>query len=67
MGDDIEFKKVEVIQGGLLQIDIFDKSLGKGFRCFVDPVTFFSQLGISMNTHMLDWMQAYHDEMKDKG
>ncbi len=48
MGDKIEVKDVQVIQGGLLQIDAYCEEKNEHYRIFANPDKFFTLLGQSM-------------------
>ena len=55
MGDDIEIKMIEIIQGGLVQIDFYNNSQKKWDRAFCDPDKFFRMIGNSMQKSMKKW------------
>lgn len=48
MGDHIIFKSIEVIQGGLLQIDLWNETENKHIRFFAEADEFFSKFGKAM-------------------
>ena len=48
MGDEIILKAIEVIQDGLLQIDLWNETERKEIRFFAEPKEFFNMLGNAM-------------------
>lgn len=58
MGDKITLKGVEVIQGGILQLDFKNEETGKIDRCFVTAQTFFQMMGASMQNAHIEYMEA---------
>lgn len=48
MGDDIEIVNVEIIYGGLIQIDFVNNTENKGMHAFCNPADFFRMIGESM-------------------
>ena len=66
MGDDIEIRAIEVIQGGLLQIDFFNTTTDKGYRCFAEPGAFFAMLGAAMQKEHDDWFAEWEAERAAK-
>ena len=63
MGDEIVIRAIEVIQGGLLQIDFLNTVTEEGFRCFADPNEFFGMLGAAMQKNVEEWNQSFIDQM----
>ena len=57
MGDDIELRCVEIVNGGILQIDLFNVTKGEGYRCFADPQRFFKFLGESLKANNAEWLK----------
>lgn len=45
MGDSYEIISIEILYGGLLQIDLYCKELDSNIRVFAEPKDFFSKLG----------------------
>lgn len=66
MGDKITLKGVEVIQGGILQLDFKNEESGKMDRCFVSAQDFFKMLGNSMNNNHIEHMEAEGWERDEK-
>jgi hypothetical protein len=58
MGDDIRLEAIEVIQGGLLQIDFRNATTGQCYRLFAEPLDFFTKLGTTMSRNMIEWSFA---------
>jgi len=57
MGDEIVIMKIEVIQGGILQIDFLNTATNKSERCFIDPYNFFNMLGNAMQDNVHYWIK----------
>tara|TARA_R100001530_G_scaffold1886_1_gene3235 strand:- start:13905 stop:14147 length:243 start_codon:yes stop_codon:yes gene_type:complete len=66
MGNDIEIKEIEVIQGGLIQIDFENKSTKECYRVFCEPSKFFRMLGSAMQFHYMAFMDNYEVNQLDK-
>ena len=60
MGDKIIITNIEVIQGGLLQIDIFNENTNIGDRIFVEPSYLFSKIGMALRKNH----EQYKNERK---
>lgn len=59
MGDEIELKNIDVIQGGTIQIDFYNKTENRHDRCFCDPKDFFKMIGIAMQANADKWMEDW--------
>lgn len=49
MGDDIEVREIEVINGGTLQVDLWNVTKNHGIRFFADPEQFLNAIGKAMS------------------
>lgn len=65
MGDEIVIKTVEVIQGGLLQIDLRNETNGEWYRVFAEPRTFFAMIGEAMGKNCDDYMKQLEERWVD--
>jgi len=59
MGDEIKIESIEIIQGGLVQIDFYNLTQDKTDRAFCDPGVFFKMIGNSMQQSMKRWDDAF--------
>jgi len=59
MGDEIEVKNIEIIQGGLVQIDFYNATQDKIDRAFCDPDVFFAMIGKSMQAGAKKWNEDF--------
>lgn len=59
MGDDIELRAVEVIQDGLLQMDLWNNTKHEGYRVFINPADLFSMIGKSMQNNHDAFVHAF--------
>ena len=55
MGEEILIEAIEIIQGGLLQIDFRNTETNKCDRCFIEPVKFFGMLGKALQKGLAAW------------
>jgi len=60
MGDEIEIKNIEIIQGGLVQLDLYNVSQNRYDRAFCDPDVFFKMIGDSMQENFKKWVNNFH-------
>lgn len=51
MGDEITIYAIEVVQNGLIQIDLRNEETGECFRTFCEPNRFFNMLGETMQNN----------------
>lgn len=58
MGNEITLIGVEVIQGGLLQLDFRNEETKKVDRCFVTAQRFFQMMGDSMQNAHIEYLKA---------
>lgn len=65
MGDDIIVKDVQLIQGGLLQIDFMNMKTGENYRAFSEGKEFFSLLGSSMASNSERWMKSFEETLQE--
>ena len=65
MGENILFQRVEIIQGGLLQIDFRLEEQEITERMFINAKDFFSQLGESMSKSADKWAADFENKYKD--
>ena len=65
MGDEIKVLDVQVIQGGVLQIDFVRTEDGKTFRSFCDGNIFFEKLGRSMAMNHVKWQGEYARQISE--
>lgn len=65
MGDEIKLLGVLVIQGGVLQIDFYNETEKKGYRCFCDAKVFFEKLGYAMEVNHIEWQEKFAKELID--
>ena len=49
MGDDITIEDIQIIEGGLIQIDFRNEKIGESWRAFCSADKFFGMIGKSMN------------------
>ena len=56
MGDEVIIKKIEVIQGGLFQIDTQNLKDNKCQRIFIDPYKLFTMIGQAMQNNHIDYL-----------
>ena len=59
MGPEIVIERIEIIQGGLLQIDFLNKETKGIFRCFADPDVFFGMIGKAMQGNVEKWNEEF--------
>ena len=59
MGDEIIIVAIEIIQGGLIQIDLKNETKNEHYRAFVEPKDFFSMLGNAMQKNSDDFQKAF--------
>jgi len=52
MGPEIIIYAIEVIQGGVLQIDFRNEETNECYRCFCEPKAFFGILGEAMQKNI---------------
>ena len=57
--EEVILKELQVIQGGVLQFDIYYTEQKKWTRFFVEPSDFFSRLGISMQNNCAEFDKKY--------
>lgn len=62
MGDEILIIAIEVIRGGLLQIDFKNTDTGEQWRCFAEPGEHFRMLGDAMQKNVDQWAQDFENE-----
>ena len=55
MGERIEITAIQIIQNGLIQMDIFYTEQKKGDRIFCNPDIFFEMIGKSMHDNWSAW------------
>ena len=65
MGDEIKIKDIEIIQGGLIQIDFQNMKTKETYRSFCEPSTFFGMLGSSMQLHYMSFMDNFEVNQLD--
>lgn len=66
MGDEVNLVAIEVIQGGLLQLDFLPETKdAKGFRVFVEPVQFFAKLGEAWQDNREAWLKVYEKSREE--
>ena len=65
MGDEIVIKDIEIIQGGLIQIDFQNMKTKETYRSFCEPSTFFGMLGSSMQLHYTSFMDNFEVNQLD--
>ena len=66
MGDRIEMTAIEVIQGGLLQIDFYNVDKKWHERCFCQPDKFFGMLGKAMQANHSAWEKQFFESRNDE-
>ena len=59
MGDEIIIVAIEIIQGGLIQIDLKNETKSEHYRVFVEPKDFFSMFGNAMQKNSDDFQKAF--------
>lgn len=64
MGDVFDLIDVQVIQGGLIQLDIKNLKTMQGARMFVNPSVLFSKIGKSMESNMDEWLRTFQADRK---
>jgi len=57
MGDDFEFINVQLIQGGVLQIDFVNNTEKKSCRMFANGDDFFKKFGRSIKLNHIEEMK----------
>jgi len=63
MDDEIDVVGVEIVQGGLVQIDFHNVTQNKKSRAFCDPDIFFKMMGDSMQRSAnKEWMDNFQRE-----
>lgn len=62
MGDEIIIENIEIIQGGVIQIDFYNKDKNKHDRAFCDPEEFWGFIGKSMQKNMNDWAKKFDEK-----
>lgn len=60
MGDLFDLIDVQVIQGGLLQLDVKNMKTNQSIRMFINPLVFFKKLGESMERTSHEWLDEFH-------
>ena len=55
MGEEILIEAIEIIQGGLLQIDFRNTETNECDRCFIEPEKFFAMLGKALQKSLVAW------------
>lgn len=58
MGDEIIIMAIDIIYGGLIQIDLKNETKNEHYRVFVDPKDFFSMLGNAMQKNSDDFQKV---------
>jgi hypothetical protein len=61
VGDEIMFESIEIIQGGLIQIDIKNVTKNTTERCFMQPSELFKLFGDAMQRSHDKWIQWIQD------
>ena len=59
MGDEIIIVAIEILYGGLIQIDFKNTETGQTFRAFCDPKIFFWMIGESMQKRYEESMDQF--------
>ena len=59
MGDEIIIVAIEIIYGGLIQIDLKNETKNEHYRAFIEPKDFFSMFGNAMQKNRDDFQKAF--------
>jgi hypothetical protein len=59
MGDEIIIVAIEIIYGGLIQIDLKNETKNEHYRAFIEPKDFFSMFGNAMQKNSDDFQKAF--------
>ncbi len=62
MGDLFDLVDIQVIQGGLIQLDLKNYKTNQSIRTFLDPKELFSKIGESMSRNMDEWLNNFQKE-----
>jgi hypothetical protein len=62
MGDCLDFVRLELVNGCLLQLDLINKKTQEHHRAFIDPKPFFAALGKEMQRIDDDWNKKIEEE-----